>query len=58
MKAALLALLVAVSVTTWAYGKLQNHTGYGNTSVTGKAAAMIFVFTLVVVFTIGQIIFH
>lgn len=58
MKAALLAFLVAISVTTWAYTKLQNHTGYGNAQTTTKAAAMIFVVTMVVVFTIGQIIFR
>ncbi len=58
MKAALLALLVSVSVTTWSYTKLQNRTGYGNTGVTSKAAVMIFVVSFVVVFTIGQLIFH
>jgi hypothetical protein len=56
VKAALLAFLVAASVTTWAYTKLQNHTGYGNAQTTTKAAAMIFIVTFVVVFTIGQMI--
>ena len=56
MKAAILALLVSISVSTWAYTKLQNHTGYGNAKTTIKGAGLVFVISFVVVFTIGQII--
>jgi len=56
MKASILALVVSISVTTWAYIKLQNHTGYGNASTTVKGAILVFVITFVVVFTLGQII--
>jgi hypothetical protein len=56
MKAALLALVVAVSISTWSYTKLQSHTGYGNARATLKGVALIFVITFVVVFTLGQII--
>ncbi len=56
MKAALLALVVAISVSVWSYGKLQNRTGYGNAAATFKATAIVFVAAFVVTFTIGLVV--
>lgn len=58
MKAALLALVVAISVTVWSYTKLQSHTGYGNAKTTLKGASIIFVVTFVIAFTVGLIVLH
>lgn len=55
MKAALLALVVAISVSVWSYTKLQNHTGYGNALAALKATVIVFAAVFVVVFTIAQI---
>jgi hypothetical protein len=53
VKAAILALIISISVSVWSYTKLQNHTGYGNAKTTIKGAALVFVITYVVAFTIG-----
>jgi hypothetical protein len=58
MKAALLALLVAISTSVWSYSRLQGHTGYGNAKTTVKGAAIVFVIAFVVVFTIGLMVLH
>jgi hypothetical protein len=59
MKAFLLAFLIAVSIGTWSYTKLQSKTGYGNAQTTIKIAGLVFVIAFVVAFTIGKFeIFH
>jgi hypothetical protein len=55
MKAAIVALVVAISVSTWSYSKLQQRTGYGNGQAAFKGVILIFVMAFVVTFTIGLI---
>jgi len=56
MKPLILAFLVAISVGTWSYTKLQSRTGYGNAQTTGTAAGLVFVVVFIVVFTIGKFV--
>jgi len=56
MSAGVVAFLSAISISTWAYYKLQGRTGYGNTQTTLTGAAVIFVVVLVVVYSIGRMI--
>ena len=58
MTAALLALIIAISASVWSYTKLQSHTGYGNARTTIKGAAVVFVMTFIIVFTLGRPILH
>lgn len=56
MKALLLAFLVAISAGTWVYTKLQQRTGYGNSTNAIKGAAISALIIFLVVFTIGLMI--
>lgn len=58
MNAALLALLIAMSSGVWIYTKLQQKTGYGNSSSAIKGAAIAGVIIFILVFTLGRMILH
>ncbi|HEY4161225.1 MAG TPA: hypothetical protein VGM08_04130 [Candidatus Saccharimonadales bacterium] len=53
MKAALVAFIAAIAISSWSYVKLLNRAGYGNTKTALTGTAAIFGITFVVVFTIG-----
>jgi uncharacterized protein HemY len=56
MSAGVIAFLAAISLSVWAFTKLQPRAGFGNnkTSVTG--AVVVFVIVFVVVFTLAHLI--
>ena len=58
MAAALVALVAAVSISVWAYTRLQNRAGYGNTAPALKGAAVVFFMTFVVILTVALLTFH
>ena len=58
MKAAFVAFLLALSVSAWSYAKLQHQTGHGNASAALKGAALIFVLTFLVAFTLSRSFLH
>lgn len=56
MNAALLSLLISGASSVWVYTKLQNHTGYGNSKSAAKGAAVAFVVSFIVVFSLARMI--
>ena len=56
MSAGILAFIVALSTSVWAFTKLQNRTGYGNNQNAIRGAIVVFVLVFIVVFTIGHMI--
>lgn len=51
MSPALVALLFSIGAGTWVYTKLQQRTGYGNSSSAIKGALIVALISFVVVFT-------
>lgn len=56
MSAGVVALLASISISVWAFTKLQQRTGYGNDKTAVKGAAVVFVIVFIVVFTLGHMI--
>ena len=56
MSAFMVALLFSVGASTWVYTKLQQRTGYGNTSSALKGTITVGVIAFVVVYTISLMI--
>lgn len=56
MSAALVALLASVSIATWAYTKMQNHTGYGNSKNAIAGSAVVFVLAFLIVFSLARLL--
>jgi hypothetical protein len=56
MSAGVVAFLAAISISVWAFTKLQQRAGYGNDKAAIKGAAVVFVAVFVVVFTLGHMI--
>jgi hypothetical protein len=54
----LVALIAAVSATTWTYVQLQHRSGAGNSGTAVTGASLVFVITFVVVLTVALTIFH
>lgn len=52
------ALVFAIGVGAWSYTKLQQRTGYGNSTAALKGAAVVAIISFVVVFSIGKMVFH
>jgi hypothetical protein len=50
------ALLASIGLSTWAYTKLQNKTGYGNGKNALSGTAVVFVISFVVIFTIMHMV--
>ncbi len=56
MKAFLVAFLVAISSATWIYTKLQQKTGYGNSTNAIKGAVISGVIIFFVVFSVALMV--
>lgn len=54
----LIALFVAAGVTTFAYTKLTQRTGYGNAKSIIPGLAVIFIITFIIVYTLAQFVLH
>lgn len=57
MTALLVAFVAAISISVWAYTRLQRRTGYGNSAPDIKGTAIVFVIAFVVILSIGLTIF-
>ena len=58
MAAALVALVAAISISTWTYTRLQDRTGYGNTAPALRGTVVVFIITFVVVLSIALLASH
>lgn len=56
MSAGVVAFLAAMSISVWAFTKLQQRAGYGNDKTAIKGAAVVFGLVLVVVYTLGRLL--
>lgn len=56
MSAALVALLASISVATWAYTKMQDHTGYGNSKNAIAGSAVVFVLAFIIIFSLAHLL--
>jgi hypothetical protein len=54
----LISLFLAAGVTTFAYTKLNQRTGYGNTASIVPTLVVIFFATLIVAYTLFQFVLH
>lgn len=52
----MVALLCSIGASTWVYTKLQQRTGYGNTSSALKGTLAVGILVFIVTYTVGLMI--